>query len=98
MQNNYFNKWKKNKGASILLSAFFIISLFEIIAEYYHDTFLIWFTKPLVIPLLIFYYLKRSEKVNLTFVLALFFSWIANLLFIQNAIHFIYFGVFFFLI
>ena len=98
MQQLYSNNWRKNKLASTLLLAFFVVSFIEIIAEYNEDKLLIWLTKPLILPLLIFYYLKRSKRVNLFFIIALFFNWIANLLFIQESIQFIYYGVFSFLI
>ena len=82
----------------MFLLAFFIISLIEIIAEYCEDKLVIWMTKPLILPFLILYYLKRSKKISGFFVVALLFSWIANLMFIQNTFHYIFYGVVFFLI
>lgn len=90
--------WRKNKIASALLLAFFMVSFVEIIAEYNQDKLLIWITKPLILPLLIVYYLKRSKKISPHFIIALSFSWIANLLFIQNSFKYILYGVFFFLL
>lgn len=97
MLNNFVITWKKNKVANALLMAFFIISFIEVIAEYNEDRFLLWVTKPLILPILILYYLKRSKRISLFFVTALFFSWIANLMFIQNTFDFIFYGVFFFI-
>jgi hypothetical protein len=93
---DYFKDLKKNKLASLLLLAFFIVSFIEIIGEYNEDKVLIWLTKPLILPLLIAYYLKRSKKISLLFIAALLFSWVANLLFIQNTFQFIVYGVAFF--
>jgi hypothetical protein len=98
MQTDYLENLRNNKVANMLLLAFFTVSIIEVIAEYFEDKLLIWMTKPLILPLLILYYLKRSRKISVFFVVALAFSWIANLLFIQNTIQFIFYGVLFFLI
>lgn len=98
MQTDYFENFKNNKIANLLLLAFFVVSLIEIIAEYCSDKLLIWMTKPLILPILILYYLKRSKKISLFFVTALLFSWVANLMFIQNTLDFVFLGVLFFLI
>ena len=92
------SSWKKNKMASMLLLAFFMVSFIEITAEFNEDRLLIWITKPLILPVLILYYLKRSKNTSPLFIIALFSSWIANLLFIQNTFEFIMYGVCFFLI
>lgn len=94
----YLDNWKKNQPAAYLLLGFFIISLIEIIAEYKENTLLIWLTKPLILPFLLFFYLKRSKRISYPFVLALLSSWIANLFFIQNTFEFIICGVCFFMI
>ena len=96
--SNYIDNWKKNKLANYLLLGFFAISLIEIIAEYNESTLLIWLTKPLILPLLLLYYLKSSKRISYPFVLALLSSWIANLFFIQNTFGFILLGVCFFMI
>lgn len=96
--SDFLNDWKKNKLAGYLLLGFFVISIIEVIAEYNEDKLLIWLTKPLLLPLLMFYYLKRSKRVSIPFVLALLSSWIANLFFIQNTFQFIIYGVSFFMI
>ncbi len=94
----YLDIWKKDTLTILLLSTFFIISIIEIIAEYDANKVLIWLTKPLILPLLTLYYLKRSKRINIPFIVALLFNWIANIIFIQNTFQLIVLGVFFFLI
>lgn len=98
MQQDYLESFKNNKVANVLLLAFFVVSFIEISAEYFEDKLIIWMTKPLILPILILYYLKRSKKISMFFVAALLFSWIANLMFIQDTFQFIFYGVLFFLI
>lgn len=98
MQTDLFENFKNNKVANLFLLAFFVVSTIEILAEYFGDKLIIWMSKPLILPILIIYYLKRSRKVSLFFVTALLFSWIANMMFIQDAIEYIFYGVLFFLI
>lgn len=98
MQTDLFENFKNNKVANLILLAFFVVSLIEILAEYYEDKLLIWMSKPLILPILIIYYLKRSRKISLFFIVALLFSWIANMMFIQDSIDYIFYGVLFFLI
>ncbi|WP_162128167.1 lysoplasmalogenase family protein [Flavobacterium phycosphaerae] len=95
---DYLRNFKKNKLASLLLLGFLFVSFIEIIGEYNEDKALVWLTKPLILPLLIAYYLKRSKKISNLFIIALLFSWVANLLFIQNTFQFIVYGVIFFVI
>ena len=93
-----FNE-KSGKNISILfLYLFFIVSLIEIIAEYNEDKFLIWITKPFILPFLITYYLSLTKKVNYYFLIAMACSWIANLLFIENTLTWIIYASIFFLI
>jgi len=96
--NDYLKRWNNNKIASLLLTTFFIVSLIEIIAEYNQDIYLIWLTKPLILPLLLAYYIRRSRKANPFFLAALFFCWIANIIFIENTWNYILMGVGFFLV
>lgn len=98
MQTDYLENFKNNLQANLLLLAFSVVSLIEIGAEYCGDKLLVWMSKPLILPLLMLYYLKRSRKPNGFFIIALLFSWIANLLFIQTEFQFIFYGVFCFLI
>lgn len=96
--NEYLKRWSSNKIASIILTTFFIVSFIEITAEFNEDKVLVWLTKPLILPLLIGYYIRRSNKINPYFLIALFFCWIANLLFIDNTWNYILFGVACFLV
>ncbi|WP_412464012.1 lysoplasmalogenase family protein [Flavobacterium mekongense] len=96
--NDYLKRWSNNKIASILLTTFFIVSFIEITAEYNDDRYLVWLTKPLILPFLIAYYVRRSHKINPYFLAALFFSWVANLFFIEKAWNYIVFGVACFLV
>ncbi len=98
MQTDYFESFKNNVTANLLLLAFFAVSVVEILAEYFENRLIIWMSKPLILPILIIYYLKRSKRVSTFFVVALLASWIANLFFIPNTIEYIFYGVFFFLI
>lgn len=98
MQNDYLESLRNNKLASALLLTFFVISCIEVVAELYENKFLVWMTKPFILPLLMLYYLKRSQKISRYFVAALAASWIANLLFIQNTFQYIFYGVLFFLV
>lgn len=77
----YLSKNKRNK---LLLLAYFIIALIEIVAEFFKDSQFIWLTKPLVIPLLTVYYWRVSKEPNLFFLIALFFSWVGNIFFITQ--------------
>ncbi len=92
----YGNTLKKDKTASILLIAFFLVSLIEVIAEFMGDKELVWSTKPFMLPLLMGYYIRCSQKISWPFLAALLFSWIANMLFIQNTFLLIIYGVVFF--
>lgn len=99
MSIKYFLNAKHDKNiSSLFLYVFFIISFFEIIAEYKEDRLLIWIIKPFIIPLLFAYYLSQAKKINYYFIIALVFSWIANLLFIENTIKWIIYGSIFFLL
>lgn len=96
--NEYFNRWSSNKIAGIILTIFFIVSFIEITAEFNEDKLLVWYTKPLILPLLIGYYIRRSNKINAYYLIALLFCWIANLFFIDNTWNYILLGVACFLI
>lgn len=98
MQDSYLNTFKKSKATSMLLVAFFIVSFIEIVAEYAQNKFLIWLSKPLILPLLMLYYLKCSKRTNHFYLMALVSGWVANLLFIQSDFAYIFYGVLFFLV
>ena len=84
--------------SDIFIYGFVIVSIIEIIAEFFNDVQLIWIFKPMLIPLLLAFYVVKSKKVNLVFVLSLLFSWIANLIFISKETNDILLGSFFFLV
>jgi hypothetical protein len=88
----------KNKISTLLIVAFATVAFIEIIAEFYNNKQILWLFKPLLMPLLLAYYLKITKKVNIIFVVSLFFSWIANLFFIERDFDSIILGTFFFLI
>ncbi|WP_295333084.1 lysoplasmalogenase family protein [Flavobacterium sp.] len=96
--NDYLRRWNKNKIANLLLTAFFIVSFIEVTAEYNEDMYLIWLTKPLILPLLMAYYIRRSAKANVFFSVALLFCWLANLFFIESTWNYILLGVVSFLV
>ena len=84
--------------SNLLLASFFMVSLLEIIAEYHEDRFLIWITKPFILPFLLAYYLSTTKKSNNYFLMAMVCSWIANLLFIEDTFKWIIYASIFFLI
>lgn len=96
--NDYLRQWNKNKVANLLLTAFFIVSFIEVTAEYNEDKYLIWLTKPLILPLLMVYYIRRSAKANVFFLVALLFCWLTNLFFIENTWSYILLGTVSFII
>ena len=96
--NDYLRQWNKNKVANLLLTAFFIVSFIEVTAEYNEAKYLICLTKPLILPLLMAYYIRRSAKVNVFFLVALLFCWLTNLFFIENTWSYILLGTVSFII
>lgn len=95
---NTINARNRNYISSSFLNLFFVVSFFEIIAEYTEDDFFIWITKPFIIPLLFAYYFINTKKINYYFLTALVCSWIANILFIKNDFLWIISASIFFLI
>jgi len=74
----------KNKLSNLLFFFYFLISLIEISAEFFKDNQIIWFAKPLIIPLLVFYYWRVSKELNKLFIIALLLNWLANIFFIYQ--------------
>ncbi|MCF6128712.1 lysoplasmalogenase [Flavobacterium sp. AS60] len=95
---NSFNSKYRKYISNFFLCLFFIVSFFEIVAEYYEDKLLIWITKPLILPFLFAYYLSLTKKLNYYFLAAIVCSWVANLLFIENTLKWIIYGSVFFLV
>jgi hypothetical protein len=63
----------------LFIIAYFTVAMIEIVAEYFNDKTLVTLFKPILIPLLIGYYFYNSRKRNFLFIVALVFSWIANI-------------------
>lgn len=82
----------------LFIIAYFTVAMIEIVAEYFNDKTLVTLFKPILIPLLIGYYFYNSRKRNFLFIVALVFSWIANIFFINDTINYIILGSVFFLI
>ncbi len=76
------NNLSKEKLVKPITLAYFFIGIIELIAEFNKDVSLIMFSKPLLIPLLIALYLCLSKKINLMYIIAMFFVWCANIFFI----------------
>ena len=93
MQKRY-----SKKISNYILFLFFTVAFIEIVAEMYYDSFVIWITKPLIIPLLFLYYFLKSNIKNYNFILALFFSLLASVFFIERTPGFIITGSVFALI
>lgn len=97
LDNSFTAKYRKYVS-SFFLYLFFIVSIFEIIAEYNEDKLLIWITKPFILPFLLAYYYSLTKKINYYFLVAVICSWIANLFFIENTLKWIIYGSVFFLV
>ncbi|MEN9335269.1 MAG: hypothetical protein RLZZ500_256 [Bacteroidota bacterium] len=67
---------------SLLIYLIFLISTLEVIAEYFENVTLIWWTKPLILPILLWYYLQRTTKFLPLYGGALVVNWLANIAFI----------------
>ncbi len=70
---------------------FWTIGLAHVFFQYTHQEIWISFTKPLLVPLLaLFYYQKNSKKI---FLVALLFSWIGDLLLMNEGSVFLLLGI-----
>lgn len=79
----------KKKLIKPLIAIYFFLSLVEVLAEYYNDSFYILASKPFLMPLLILIYFLSSKRFNPLFVAALVSAWMANLFLINHsAFHF----------
>lgn len=87
---------KTDRISVILIALYFLVSCAEIYAEYVSDIRYVYYTKPLIIPLLIFIYCRTSVKINHFYIVALVFSWIANIFFIRQTFSSIFIGAIFF--
>lgn len=90
-------KITRSAVVSFFIAAYAVISVIEIVAEYYYDQPLIWATKPFMNPVLAIMYWLSSKRANFIFVVALAFSWVANLFFISRNLESIAIGAYLFL-
>ncbi|SHI93838.1 lysoplasmalogenase family protein [Flavobacterium terrae] len=85
--------------ANMLIALFFLVSLSEAIAEFFEYRSFIFIFKMLLMPILMLLYWTTSSVRNLYYLIALFFAFIANMLFIYNEdFDFIIFGATTFLV
>ena len=85
MINKKKNKQTKiSSETNILIVLFFLVSLSEVIAEYFEYRNFIFLFKVLLMPILIILYWGTSSVRNPFYLVALFFAFIANILFIYR--------------
>lgn len=84
------NLFSKLDFSLILKIAFFFVSFFEIIAEYFKSDIAIWVLKPFLMPLLIALYVVSSKEKSSLYILALVLNWLANLFFISKEANFVF--------
>ncbi|MES2810987.1 MAG: lysoplasmalogenase family protein [Bacteroidota bacterium] len=75
---------KKASKEVILLSLYFGIGFFEVIAEYFNAITFMYLLKSLLMPILAVSYWIKSEQKDNHFMLALFFVFLANVFFISK--------------
>src|SRR5690606_37135804 len=83
---------------SFLIGLYLVVVGIEVYAEYVRQETIIWFAKPLLMPLLLLLYVFLARQINWMLVTALGFAWVANLNFIIAAHTEIGVGAFAFLI
>jgi len=83
---------RSSRFSKVAVAAYFLVAFVEIIAEYFQSQTLIFLTKPLLMPILMFIYWKASVKKNKLFVFALMIVWVGNLFFIYKTFPFITIG------
>lgn len=76
--------FKITSKENLLLFLYFGIGFFEIIAEYYNNTTLMYVLKPLLVPILALLYWIKSKEKNIHFLFSLFFVLLANIFFISK--------------
>jgi hypothetical protein len=91
-------EFRKSKAATVLATLYVLVSAVEITAEYFEDSTLIYATKPLIILLLIALYWKTSRHVNFLYIVALLFSWGANIFFVSKTFDDIFAGAMLFFV
>lgn len=86
----YFNlRFEKLNSVATVKLAFFLFSLVEVFAEFFNNIKLQWLTKPFLMPVLMILYVISSSKISRIYIVALFFNWCANMLFITTQMRYI---------
>ena len=75
---------KSTNEVNVLILLFFVVTLAEVLAEFFSFSNFIYLLKPLICPILIVIYWKSSVKKNSYFILALIFGFVANIFFIAK--------------
>ncbi len=83
---------------NLLIGLYLVVVCIEVYGEYVRQETIIWFAKPLLMPLLLLVYVSMAGRVNWTLVTALGCAWVANLNFIIATHTQIGVGVFAFLV
>ena len=84
---------KKENIVNLLTISYFVIAFFEVVAEYFVSSPIIFILKPIIPLILIVIYYIKSDKKNMVFIVALFLSLITNILFIPNSADYLFYGV-----
>lgn len=99
MKEDNIKQISSSSEANMLIALFFLVSLSEAIAEFFEYRSFIFIFKMLLMPILMLLYWTTSYVRNLYYLIALFFAFIANMLFIYNEdFDFIIFGATIFLV
>lgn len=77
---------EKSNSYRFLVVLFILCSSLEIIAEFYQNQVLLTFVKPTLMPLLFGIYYVRTKNIDIVYFLALFFNWLANILFLSKSV------------
>jgi uncharacterized membrane protein YhhN len=88
----------QRKQEALFTAFYFLVSLVEICAEYFRHSPLIFASKPLIILFLISIYWFTSARVSYFYIMALLFSWLANIFFISEDFESIFVGALLFFI
>lgn len=72
---------------------YFVISVVEVVAEYFSNKLLVYIFKPLIPIFIILMYILESYVRNKLFILAMLFSILTNLLFIPFSPQFLFYGI-----
>ena len=83
---------------SLVFYLFWLVSAVEIGAEFYQNQAIIYATKPLLLPLLAYFYFVTTSAINKGYLVALLFNWLANLAFIFPSSTFLFFATLCFII